>query len=567
MAEHAILFAALGPGFRGILDVLAGNPILLLFSVIGLGYLVGNIRIFGFKLGVAAVLFVGMAFGALDGRLALPDYIYVIGLVLFVYAIGLQSGTGFFSSFRKRGLRLNLFAVAILCAGGTLAVVLKSVMGLSAPSVAGLFCGALTNTPALAATVETIENMKGALPPEAVKLYLESPVVTFGLAYPFGVLGVILWFFFFIKIFKIDFAKEEAARLKESGAAGIVSRTFKITNPAMDGKTVAKALVALGGPGFVLSRIRQGNAISVVLPGTILSLGNLIVAVGNPDTLERARIIFGEPSAEHLPEESGRIAYRRIFVSNKHVIGKTLRELELHKLFDATITRLRRGDVDFVPSPDTILESGDRIRVVAQRDNLDAISKYFGDSIRSISETDFLSLSLGVVLGVLLGMIAFPLPNGTVFRLGFAGGPLIVGLVLGKLERTGPIIWGLPYTANLVLRQVGLVFFLAAIGTKAGPGFGATFRTGGWGLIAAGALVTSLVAVAAILAGYKFLKLPMSAVMGVVSGMQTQPACLAYANQQAANELPNIWYAAVYPASMIAKILLAQIIVSFLLVS
>jgi putative transport protein len=567
MAGHAIMFAALGPGFKGILDVLAGKPILLLFSTIGLGYLLGNIRILGFKLGVAAVLFVGMAFGALDVRLALPDYIYVIGLVLFVYAIGLQSGTGFFASFRKRGLRLNLLAVAVLCAGAVLAVIIKGAMGLSAPSVAGLFCGALTNTPALAATVETIGNMKGALPPEAVKLYLESPVVTFGLAYPFGVLGVILWFFFFTRIFRIDFAKEEAARLKESGTGGIVSRTFKITNPAIDGKTVAEALVALGGPGFVLSRIQRGDAISVALPGTVLSLGNLIVAVGNPDALERARIIFGEVSAEHLPETAGNVSYRRIFVSNKEVIGKTLSELDLHKLFDATITRLRRGDVDFVRSSDTILESGDRIRVVAQRENLEAISKYFGDSIRSISETDYLSLSLGVVLGVLLGMIAFPLPNGMVFRLGFAGGPLIVGLVLGKLERTGPIVWGLPYTANLVLRQVGLVFFLAAIGTKAGPGFGATFRSGGWGLIAAGALITSLVAVTAILAGYKFLKLPMSAVMGFVSGMHTQPACLAYANQQSANELPNIWYAAVYPASMIAKILLAQIIVSFLLVS
>ena len=567
MAPHPFIVASLGSGVMGIADILAGNAILLLFTVIGLGFLLGNIRILGFNLGVAAVLFAGMAFGALDERLVLPDYIYVIGLVLFVYAIGLQSGAGFFSSFRKRGLKLNVVAVVILCVGAILAVILRTVMGLSAPSIAGLFCGALTNTPALAATVETIENMKGALPPETVELALNSPVVTYGLAYPFGVLGVILWFFLFIKIFKIDFAKEETERLAESGAGTIVSRTFKVTNPAVAGKTIAEALTVLGEPGFVLSRIQQGETISVVLPGTILALGNLVVAVGNRDSLERARIIFGELSAEHLPETAGNIAYRRIFVSNKRVIGKTLRELDLHKLFDATITRLRRGDVDFVPSPDTILESGDRIRVVTRRENIDAISKFFGDSIRSISETDFLSLSLGVVLGVFLGMIAFPLPNGIVFRLGFAGGPLIVGLILGKIERTGPIIWGMPLAANLVLRQVGLVFFLAAIGTKAGPGFSATFQAGGWGFIAAGALITSMVAVAAILAGYKYLKLPMSAVMGVVSGMHTQPACLAYANQQAANELPNVWYAAVYPASMIAKILLAQIIVSILLVS
>jgi putative transport protein len=548
-------------------DMLASNPILLLFSVIGLGYLLGNIRIFGFNLGVSAVLFIGMAFGALDERLALPDYIYVIGLVLFVYAIGLQSGTGFFSSFRKRGLRINLAALLILCGGAAVAVILKRIMGISAPSIAGLFCGALTNTPALAATVETIENMSAAIPASAVQLSLHSPVVTYGLAYPFGVLGVLLWFFLFSKLFRIDFAKEEAERLKESGTAAIVSKTFRVINPAVAGRTVEEALGLLGEPGFVLSRIRRGETISVVVPSTVLAAGDQVVAVGGAEALERAHILFGEQSSEHLPEESGRITYRRIFVSNKNVIGKTIRELELHTLFDATITRLRRGDVDFVPSPDTILESGDRIRVVSRRENIEAISKFFGDSIRSISETDFLSLSLGVVLGVFLGMIAFPLPNGTVFRLGFAGGPLIVGLILGKLERTGPIIWGLPYTANLVIRQVGLVFFLAAIGTKAGPGFGETFRTGGWTLIAAGALITSVVAVTAILVGYKLFKLPLSAVMGVVSGMHTQPACLAYANQQASNEIPNVWYAAVYPASMIAKIILAQIIVSMLLVS
>lgn len=567
MTDVAPITAVLAGTLAGAADVLASNPILLLFTVIGLGYLIGSVKVFGFNLGVAAVLFVGIAFGAIDPRLILPDYIYVIGLVLFVYAIGLQSGPGFFSSFRKRGIRINLAALIILTTGALATVALKFALGFSAPSAAGLFCGALTNTPALAATVETIDNMKGALDPSLVHLYLESPVVTYGLAYPFGVLGVILWLFVFAKLFRVDFAKEEAERMKETGASSILSRTFRITNPAVAGKTVREALRVLGEPGFVLSRIQQGGSIAVVMPDTKLGLGDLVVAVGGEEALERARLVFGEVSAEHLPETSGNVSYRRIFVSNKTVIGKTLRELELHRLFDATITRLRRGDVDFVPSPDTILESGDRIRVVTRRDNIEAISKFFGDSIRAISETDFLSLSLGIVLGVFLGMIAFPLPSGMVFRLGFAGGPLIVGLVLGKLERTGPIVWGLPLTANLVLRQVGLVFFLAAIGTKAGPGFGATFRTGGWQLIAAGAAITTFVTVSAVFVCFKALRLPMSAVMGIVSGMHTQPAVLAYANQHAGNELPNVYYAAAYPASMIAKIVLAQIIVSTLLMT
>jgi putative transport protein len=302
----------------------------------------------------------------------------------------------------------------------------------------------------------------------------------------------------------------------------------------------------------------------VVLPDTRLSEDDQVVAVGTAEALVRAKLLFGEECSEHLPApQEGGISYRRIFVSNRKVVGRTVAQARLDR-FHATITRLRRGDVDFVPAPETVLELGDRIRVVAPASELDRISTFLGDSIRALSETDFLSMSLGIVLGVLVGMIPLPLPNGMSFKLGFAGGPLIVALIVGRLERSGPITWGLPFSANLVLRQLGLVFFLAAIGTRAGQGFGATFTRGGGPLIAAGALVTGVVAVAGILAGYRYLKLPMSAVMGMVSGMHTQPACLAYAVQQSGNDMPNEWYANVYPASMIAKILLAQVLVTVL---
>jgi len=547
-----------------IVNFFAENQLLLLFTVIGLGYLVGQIRVFGFSLGVSAVLFVGIAFGALDKRLGLPESMYIIGLVLFVYAIGLQSGPSFFASFQKRGFRTSGIAATLLASGAIAAIVLWKILGISAPSAAGLFCGALTNTPALAATVETVKTLSANLPQEVADLNVNSSVVTYGLAYPFGVLGVLLWFFVFTKIFRIDFAKEEAARLKESGSDIILSRTYHITNPALAGKTVGESLKLLGQPGFALSRIKKGEMTSIITPDTLLSAGDQIVAVGTLEALERARILFGEESAMHLSLDNTGIDFRRIFVSHPAVVGKRIHELNLEKEFGATITRLRRGDVDFVPSPGTTLELGDRIRVVTRHENIDRITKYFGDSMKSISETDFLSISFGIVLGVMVGMIPFPLPHGMVFKLGFAGGPLIVALLLGRLERTGPIIWALPFTANLVLRQIGLVFFLAGIGTKAGYGFGATFQSGGWGLIAAGALITTCVVVLTLLVGYKYLKLPMSAVMGMASGMHTQPACLAYANQHAQSDQPNIWYATVYPASMITKIILAQIIVSVL---
>jgi len=539
--------------------------LLLLFTVIGLGYLFGNIHVFGFKLGVAAVLFVGIAFSAIDPRLSLPEYIYIIGLVLFVYAIGLSAGPGFFASFQKRGIRISLIAILILSSGAVVAGLIGKIMGLSAASTAGLNCGALTNTPALAAAVEAVKNLSAALPPERLEFILNSPVVTYGLAYPFGVFGVILWMFLFAKIYRIDFQRENAERQLDAESEGIVSQAFKITNPAVFNKTIAEAMAMLENPGFVLSRIKKGDRIEIATGETALERNDLVVAVGPPHALKTAHILFGEKTSEKLAERRDEPSYRRIFGSNRAVVGKMVGDIMRQKNFIATITRLQRGNVEFVPSANTILEMGDRIMVVTPRQQVERVTEFFGDSFIALSETDYLSLSLGIVLGVFLGMIPLPLPNGTTFKLGFAGGPLVAGLILGKLERTGPIQWSMPYNANMVIRQIGLVFFLAAIGTRAGFGFTETFKTGGWGLIVAAAAITSFVSVASLLIAFKYLKIPMSAAMGLTSGIHTQPACLAYANQQVENDLPNLWYATVQPASMIAKILLAQIIVTTLL--
>ena len=513
---------------RSLVTLLAENQLLLLFVIIGLGYLIGNIRIAGFQLGVVAVLFVGIFFGALDKRLGLPEFIYVIGLVLFVYAIGLQSGTGFFASFKKRGLRVNAIAASLLALGAVLAVALGKLLALPVSTVAGLFCGALTNTPALAATVETVKSLTGALPPDVAASYATGPVVAYGLAYPFGVLGVILWLFVFRKVFKVNLADERAEQARDQLPAEIVSATFKVSNPGVFGKTLDAALAMIPDRAFSVSRIKKGDVVSVVVPDVALDSGDLIVAVGGEREMERARVLFGERCPEHLEE------------------NLAVADIEL----------------DAETNLGTVLELGDRIRVVTPRERLDEVSRFLGDSMKAMAETDFLSLSLGIVLGVLAGMIPIPLGGGMSFKLGFAGGPLIVSLILGRLERTGRITWSLPFNANLLLRQVGLVFFLAGIGSRAGLGFIQTIRAGGLGLVAAAAVVTSAVAIAAIVIGYKVLKLPMGAVMGILSGMQTQPACLAYANQQVESELPNVWYATVYPASMVAKILLAQVIVS-----
>jgi putative transport protein len=378
------------------------------------------------------------------------------------------------------------------------------------------------------------------------------------------VLGLILFFYAFIKIFKVDLVKEETDRISQSESTDILSRTFRITNPAVIGKTVGEVMHTLEKTGFVLSRIKKGNDIIVVAPAIVLSAGDEIVVVGTESSMARATMLFGEKLSQQLGTENDGIEYRRIFVSSHHVAGKKIHQLNLENDFGATITRVRRGDIDLVPSPDMILELGDRVRVVTRQENLDRVTKYFGDSIKGISETDFLSISFGIVLGVFVGMFPIPLPNGTSFKLGFAGGPLVVALLLGRLQRTGSIIWTLPFSANMVLRQIGLIFFLAGIGTKAGFGFGSTFQSGGFGYILAGAAITSFTAVTTIIIGYKFLKIPMTALMGIVSAISTQPAALAYANQHAQNDQPNLFYTSVYPASTVAKIILAQILVTAL---
>ena len=434
------------------IELLATNQLLLLFVTIGIGYLLGNVRILGFSLGVTAVLFTGMGLGALDARLALPEHIYILGLVLFVYSIGLHAGPNFFASFSRNGLRSNLFALSLIMLSAVVAAVISLASHLPASIISGIYCGALTNAPALAASIETVKSLSVGLPAATRDMLANNFVVTFGLTYPFGVLGLILFFALFNRIFNVDLAKEEEDRLRQTDPSEIISRTYRITNPAVLGKSIEQVMKTLEKTGFVLSRIKKGSDILVASPSIVLESGNELVVVGTETAQARAAMLFGEPTEQHLGTEGDGIEYRRIFVSSKHAAGKPIRSLHLEKEFGATITRVRRGDIDLVPSPDMILELGDRVRVVTRNENIDRVTKFFGDSIKGVSETDFLSLSLGIVIGVFVGMFPIPLPNGTTFKLGFAGGPLVVALLLGRLQRTGSVIWTLPFSANMVLR-------------------------------------------------------------------------------------------------------------------
>lgn len=544
------------------ITLLINNPLLLLFLVSAIGYVLGRVQIGGVSLGVAAVLFVGLAFGALDPNLKLPDTVYQLGLVLFVYTIGLSSGPGFFASLQRKGLRDNLLVLGVLLLATALTVAAHLAIGASAPITAGVFAGSLTNTPALASVIEQLKRNAGD---ELSDAALAGPVVGYSVTYPMGVLGVILAIYFFQRLWRVDYAAEARSSPDLSlGVENLVNRTVRVTRPEMDGRNLGE-LVRTNGWDVVFSRLQHDGHMSIATSDAYLRLNDLVSVIGTPEEVERVVAALGEPAPEPLELDRHTLDFRRVFVSNPEVAGKRLRDLDLPRTQGAIITRLRRGDAEILPHGDTVLELGDRVRVVTRRENLDNVSKYFGDSYRRLSEIDVVSLGLGMAIGLLVGMIPFPLPGGGAFTLGFAGGPLIVALLLGWLERTGPIVWSLPYSANLTLRQVGLTLFLAGVGLRSGYSFVSTLAEGGGlAIFVAGALITAASAVTLLFVGYRLLRIPMGLCVGLLAGMQTQPAVLAFASEQTRNDMPNIGYATVYPLATIAKIILAQGLVALL---
>lgn len=538
-----------------IIAVLRDNPLLLLFLVAAIGYPLGRVRIAGASLGVAAVLFVGLAVGALSPDLKLPDAVYTLGLVLFVYPIGLSSGTLFFSNLRRKGLGFNLLVLTGLLFAFGLAAGAHFLLGLSAPLTAGLYAGSLTNTPALAGV---IEHVKAVVSPQFVDAAAAEPVVAYSMSYPMGVLGMILVIYVLRRIWKVDYAAEARAARDIGGVSEpLHSTTLHLT--VEPGLPVAE-LKRRHGWNVIFGRLLRDGKEQLVTGQTILRAGDRVSMVGAQKDLDLVQSALGKPAVERLEFDLTRFAKKRFFVSNPQVVGRRITDLHLEK-YSAIVSRVRRGDIELLPAGDTTLLLGDQVRVLAPHDQIDALTGLFGDSYRGVSEIDVMTFGLGVALGLLLGMLPIPLPGGLTLKLGAAGGPLIVALILGALGRTGPVVWVLPYSANLTLRQVGLIIFLAGIGTRSGYAFFSSLAEGsGLAVFLAGAAITVLTTLLAIWIGYKVMRIPMSLLMGILSGMQTQPAVLGYALEETGNELPNVGYAMVYPVAMIGKIVLAQIL-------
>lgn len=532
-------------------SLLREQPLFLLFVVGATGSLLGSVRVRGFALGVAAVLFVGLAFSAVDPSLALPDFVPQLGLVLFVYSVGVAGGPAFFSSLGRAALRTGAVVLAGLAVAAVVTVALGRALHLGGATIAGLYAGSVTNTPALASVVEALRARGSAR--------LSDPVVGYSMAYPMGVLAVLL-----VMYALRNGGRGERALPTASAPAGLVSRTARITSDAALGRP-AEALARHEGWSVVFGRHERAGAVEVVSDLTVLERGDLVTVVGARDEVDRVVAALGEAVPHALELDRSQLDFRRVFVSRKEVVGLSVAEVqrEIGRTWSGQITRIRRGDVDVLPTDGLLLEPGDRVRVLAPREGLDALSRYFGDSYRAISEVDVVTVGVGIALGLLLGRVELSPFPGLRLSLGVAGGPLVVGLVLGRLVRTGPLTWSMPYSASLTLRQFGLLLFFAGVGTRSGAAFARTAPTlTGVTLFGVGALATLLCALTIMLLGRRLLGLGTARLWGVVAGAHTQPAALSFAVERSGSEEANVGYAQTFPLATIAKILIAQVILA-----
>lgn len=545
-----------------VVGLLVDQPLLLLFVVIAIGYAIGEIKIKGTGIGVSAVLFVGLFFGALDARLTTPPILVSLGLVLFVYMVGLSSGPGFFASFSRTGLRDNLMVIVVLVLAALVTAVQHFIFGFKPTISSGIYMGALTNVPALAQVTNYVAQMA---PADVAAAAVAQPVVGLSVTYPMGVLGPMLVLALMQRLWRINY-REDADRVRDMFPVEqeIYNRTVRVTNAALAGIPLHE-LVPQQKWETIFGRFMHDGEIELSTRDTVLSVGDLVSVIGIPEDVDAVVGQLGEVASQQLDLDRSVYDFRRVFVSNRSLVGRKLRELNLPQKYGALVTRVRRGDIELLANDDLVLESGDRVRFVAPRTQVKALSDFFGDSYRAISEVNLLSLGLGIALGLLLGSIPIMLPGGIQFKLGEAGGPLIMALVLSALRRTGPIVWSLPYSANLTLRQFGLVVLLGGIGIRSGYTFLATLQNaGGLQIFLAGTVVSLVTALLVLWIGYKLLKIPFGLLTGMLSAVHTQPALQAYALQQARNDLPNHGYALAFPMSTIAKILLAQLLVAFL---
>ncbi len=535
-------------------DYLVDYPLVLLFVVVSLGYLLGNLKIKGNGLGVAAVLFTGLAFGALDPRFEIPPIVFQLGLSIFVYSVGLSSGPVFFKAYKENGAKDFLFAMSMLILTGLTAAFFWWLFDFSAATITGIYSGSTTNTAALAGVIEYINQSGTSIDASALE---KEAVIGYTFSYPMGVLAGIFAIIIMEKVLKIDYKKElEELKSKFPLADKLTSTTIRVTKPEAFDKNI-RDLKLQHGLNVSFGRVFQGENMNLVTWNTVLREGDGLIAVGEKSELDRLTDLLGQRTVSPTLSDKTKYDYRRIFVSNPRVTGVTIASLNLDEKYDAIITRIRRGDVEMLATPDTVLELGDRIRFIARREDLTELSTLFGDSYQQSSKVNLFSFGLGIGLGLLLGSISIPLGAAGEFKLGYAGGPLIAGLVLGALRRTGNIVWTMSFGSAVTLQQMGLILLLASIGIGSGGAFIDSFSIDKVWVFLAGTGVSMFTAIAILFVGYKIRKMPFSLLTGMVAN---QPAILDFAMERTGNRIPMFGFSQIFPIALIMKIVIAQIL-------
>ncbi len=513
------------------------NPLLLVCLAIGCGALLGRLTVKKVSLGVAGVLFAGVIWGYIEPAVKPPDVLSTFGLALFVYAIGLSSSNLLFDTWSHGGWRFLLIPPVAIGAAFAVDIFASQIMNIPPATASGVFAGALTNTPSLAAATTAL-GQKGA-----------EATLGYAIAYPLGVLIPIL-------MLAWPFRRETV----DVGDA-LASAAIMISNVKEPGEAIA-GLLERYSLSVRFARCVRGNEQFAISGYSVIKNGDIVTVVGLSDDVRNATEILGIEYDGNVLNDRSQLDLRRIFVSNPDVYGKTLRQVGIFRKFEGIVTRIRRGDTDFIPNAETSILPGDRLRVIAPRDKLSAISEYIGDSYHEASEFNILTFGLGLAMGIALGTVDITLPMGIgTFEIGPVAGCLIVALILGALGRTGPLTWYLPYGASISLRQLGLVLFLACAGIKAGGLLHtAPLNISALVLGACITTVTSLVTIvmASVIAGRSW-----PFIGGILAGVQTQPAVLGFAVDRCGNERVEAGYAAAYPLSMLLKIVFVQI---FLLV-
>ncbi|CAM2756755.1 aspartate:alanine exchanger family transporter [Actinomyces slackii] len=530
-----------------ILIHLGENAVLVLFLLIGLGMLLGHIKVMGVSLGAAAVLFTGIGLAAWAASrgvpIEVPHEMGILGLAVFTFAIGIQSGPNFFHVLRTAAGPLAIMLV-VLCAAAAAAVGVGRALGMDTALIAGTFAGAITNTPALAAAGNAA-TLAGH--PEGVAV----ATVGYAVAYLYGVIGMLFFCLLALRYRRSD----------KDTPSPLINRTIRVERE--DGPVIADILETTSGE-LKFSRLRRGETGPIMRPvdEDRLFKDDLVTVVGTQDAVNQVITAVGHGSSHSLLEDRRYLDFRRITVSDPKLAGRTIADLDIDHRFEATISRVRRGDVDMVGTPDLVLQEGDRVRVVGPTGRMKEISKYFGDSSRGLSSINPVALGLGMALGIVIGEAQIPLPSGGTFAIGAAAGTLLVGLVFGKIGRVGSFVTAMPFTATAVLAELGLLVFLARAGVTAGGQIAEAF-TGGdwWKILVTGFVITTIVGMGLYVTMRWIVGMGGTRLSGLLGGTQTQPAVLAFANERTgADPRVALGYAMVYPVAMIVKIFLAQIL-------